>query len=58
MHIALAHPDGVEYVHWRYYQGRVISKRRGQQQALSLLRRYLLGLDTNTLLITRGEHSS
>ncbi len=58
MHIALAHPDGVEYVHWRYYQGRVISKRRGQQQALSLLRRYLLGLDTNTLPTTHGEHSS
>ena len=44
MHIALAHDAGVEYVHWRYYQGRVAAKRRAQQQALSLLRRHLLGL--------------
>ena len=44
MHIALAHETGVEYVHWRYYQGRVVAKRRAQQQALSLLRRHLLGL--------------
>ena len=42
MHLALAHADGVEYSHSRYYQGRDAAKRRAVLQALTLLRRFLM----------------
>lgn len=58
MHIALAHDAGVEYVHWRYYQGRVATKRRVQQQVLSMLRRHLLGLGLEAGTATSGERQA
>ena len=42
MHLALASADGVEYSTFRYYQGREQAKRRIVQQALTMLRRYLM----------------
>ncbi len=55
MHIALAHDAAVEYAYWRYYQGRVATKRRVQQQVLSMLRRHLLGLSSGVDPRTSGE---
>ena len=55
MHIALASDGPVEYARWRYYQGRVATKRRAQQQALSMLRRHLMGLPAGIDPGTSGE---
>ncbi len=55
MHIALSREGSTEYVQWRYYQGRIATKRRVQQQALSMLRRHLLGVDTGIDPGTSGE---
>ena len=41
MHLALADADHVEYMTFRFLQGREQTKRRAVQQALMLLRRYL-----------------
>ena len=55
MHIALSRDGEIEYAHWRYYQGRVATKRRVQQHVLSMLRRHLLGLGTTIDSGVSGE---
>ena len=42
MHLALADADTVEYMTFRFLQGREQTKRRAVQQALILLRKYLM----------------
>ena len=42
MHLALADADSVEYMTFRFLQGREQTKRRAVQQALILLRKYLM----------------
>ena len=42
MHVAIADGERVEHQHTQYYQGREAAKRRAVQQALSLLRGFLM----------------